>query len=138
MNLIEMIKLNEGSVMEDGRHMPYEDSVGKMTIAFGRNLTDQGVSDSEAESMLWNDVQEAIKELEDNLPFFNDLSEPRRNALIDMRFNMGLTRFMGFKKMLDAFERKEYGTAAHEALDSKWAGQVGSRAQRDAKMIREG
>jgi lysozyme len=45
---------------------------------------------------------------------------------------------MKFKKMLIAFERGEYNEAADEALDSRWAVQVGSRAQRDAKMIREG
>jgi lysozyme len=138
MNLIDMIKLNEGMVMENGRHIPYEDSVGKMTIGFGRNLTDMGISEGEAQTLLWNDVENVIKELDQNLPFFNDLSENRRYALIDMCFNLGLTRFMGFKKMLTALERKEYDIAADEALDSKWAKQVGSRAKRDAQMIGEG
>lgn len=138
MNLIDMIKLNEGMVMENGRHIPYEDSVGKMTIGFGRNLTDMGISEGEAQTLLWNDVENVIKELDQNLPFFNDLSENRRYAVIDMCFNLGLTKFLRFTKMLTALEQKDYHRASLEALDSKWAIQVGSRAQRDAKMIKEG
>ena len=140
MHLIDMIKRNEGKVMENGRHILYEDNAKppKQTIAYGRNLTDRGLSESEAETLLFNDVQDAIKELDNNLPFFENLTENRRNALIDMRFNLGLTRFMGFKKMLTALERKDYETAAIEAINSRWAKQVGARAERDAKMIKEG
>ena len=138
MNLIEMIKLNEGKVMENGRHMPYEDAVGKTTIGFGRNIEDRGITESEAQTLLWNDVELVIEQLDKNLPFFNDLSENRRYALIDMCFNLGLTRFMGFAKMLTALELKDYEKASEEALDSKWAKQVGSRANRDATMIKEG
>ena len=135
MNLIDMIKLNEGKVMENGRHMPYPCPAGKQTIGYGRNIEDRGLSEQEAETLLWNDVELVTKQLDTNLPFFHDLSESRRNALIDMCFNLGLTRFMGFKKMLTALEQKNYHKAAAEALDSKWARQVGSRAQRDVKMI---
>jgi lysozyme len=138
MNLIDMIKLNEGAVMENGKHMPYKDIVGKTTIAYGRNLTDNGLSEQEAESLLWNDVERVIAELTLTLSFFADLSENRRNALIDMCFNLGLTKFMKFQKMLTALELKDYEKAAEEALDSKWASQVGSRAKRDAQMILEG
>jgi lysozyme len=138
MNLIEMIKMNEGNVMENGRHIPYEDIVGKLTIGYGRNLTDNGITPSEAQTLLWNDIENVMDELDKNLSFFHDLTEPRRYALIDMCFNLGLTRFLRFERMLEALEKKDYTKASLEAIDSKWANQVGSRALRDAKMIEEG
>lgn len=138
MHLIEMIKRNEGSAIKNGRHMPYRDSVGKWTLGYGRNIEDNGISETEACTLIWNDVQRVIEELGKALPFFYDLSEKRKHALIDMCLNLGLTRFLGFKKMLAALALKKYHTASIEALDSKWARQVGGRAQRDAKMIREG
>jgi len=40
--------------------------------------------------------------------------------------------------MLTALEAGEYERAALEALDSKWAKQVGKRADRIATLFREG
>lgn len=138
MNLVKMIKMHEGSVMDNGKHMPYKDAVNKTTIGYGRNIEDNGISEQEAETLLWNDVERVIAELNLSLSFFHDLTENRRNALVDMCFNLGLSRFMKFEKMLTALELKDYEKAAEEALDSKWATQVGPRAKRDAKMIKEG
>ena len=69
---------------------------------------------------------------------FAALSPNRQRALVDMAFNLGRTRLAGFKAMWAALERGDYHAAAVEALNSKWARQVGPRAQRIAKMIREG
>jgi lysozyme len=40
--------------------------------------------------------------------------------------------------MLAALEQGDYETAAKEMLDSKWARQVGDRANRLAKMMEDG
>ena len=55
-----------------------------------------------------------------------------------MVFNLGLSRFLNFKKFIDAMEQKDYETAGKEMLDSKWAKQVGDRAKRLKQMIVEG
>jgi lysozyme len=55
-----------------------------------------------------------------------------------MCFNLGMPRLRQFRNMLAALEAGDFETAAREALDSRWAGQVGARAERIAAQIRDG
>lgn len=123
---------------EDVKLKPYRDTVGKLTIGCGRNLDDRGISYDEAMYLLDNDIRLVFRDLDHAVPFWQELSEPRQRALANMMFNLGLSRFMGFKKMLAALAMGDYDTAAREALDSLWSRQVGQRAVRIADMIREG
>ena len=66
------------------------------------------------------------------------LNEARQYVLISMMFNLGAGRLMGFKKMLLALNNGAYSVAAAEMLDSRWAGQVKSRAQKLAKIMKTG
>jgi len=61
-----------------------------------------------------------------------------KNALLNMCFNLGINRLLGFKKMVAALQEKNFTLAAKEALNSKWAEQVGERAKDIALMIRQG
>ena len=65
-----------------------------------------------------------------------NLSPIRESVLINMLFNMGLTRVYGFKKMIAALQVDDYKLASKEMLDSKWARQVGPRAKRLAQMMK--
>lgn len=67
-----------------------------------------------------------------------DIGPVRRYAFINMVFNMGLTKLMGFKDTLAAARARDWETAAKEMLDSKWARQVGRRAVELAEMVRTG
>lgn len=129
-DLIADLKRDEGV-----RLLPYVDTVGKVTIGVGRNLTDNGISQEEMEVMLENDVEAVLNECL-NLTCWASLNPTQRRGLANMVFNMGLPRVRGFKKMLAALEAGEYLTAYAEALDSKWARQVGDRAQRVATLLR--
>lgn len=120
------------------RLKPYRCLAGKMTIAVGRNLEDVGISKSEAELMLRNDIKRVRLELIASLPCYPDLSDSRKLAMIDMCFNLGLPRFLKFKKMIAALKAEDYERAAVEMLDSRWAGQVGQRAKTLAEMVRQG
>ena len=122
---------------EGFKSKPYKDTVGKLTIGYGRNLDDVGVSKREAGELLRFDVFIANKELL-SFPWYDDLTLCRKRALLNMMFNLGFTRFRKFKRMIAAFEESNYSLAADEALDSKWATQVGARAERIANLIRQG
>ena len=87
-----------------------------------------GLSDDEVDYLLQNDVERVIKELAAEYSWFNDLDDVRRDAMVDISFNLGATRLRLFKRALAAMEEGEYKVAATEFLDSKWAKQVGSRA----------
>jgi len=67
-----------------------------------------------------------------------ELTQTRKDVLTEMAFNLGIPRLNGFKKMWKAIENGDYETAADEQLDSKWARQVGVRAMRLSKRMREG
>ncbi len=120
------------------KRYPYHCTAGKLTIGVGRNLDDNGIREKEAMYMLYNDLTETQDELRANVPFFDQLSDPRRMALIDMCFALGLPRFLTFKKMLKAISERNYDCASEEILDSKWARQVGERADDVAEMMRVG
>jgi len=128
--LIAMITMHEGK-----RHHVYECSSGKLTIGVGRNLEDLGLTDGEIDFLLRNDLMRVQSELAMNVPCFLKLSDVRQDVLIDMCFNLGISRFLQFQKMLTAVEMGEYEEAAKEMLDSRWAKQVGQRATRLANMM---
>ena len=120
------------------RLKPYRDSVGKLTIGIGRNLDDAGITEAEADQLLGNDIARAVADLDRALPWWRRLSPMRRRALLNMAFNLGLPRLLGFKGMLADLERGDFEGAAREAIDSRWARQTGARAQRIAMMLAEG
>jgi lysozyme len=67
---------------------------------------------------------------------YGTFTEDREAALMDMMFNMGLPVFLTFKKMIEAIKADDWEEAARQALDSRWAAQVGERAETDAKLLR--
>ena len=133
MSIFEDLKRDEGL-----RLKPYRCTAGKLTIGYGRNLEDRGITIEEAEYLLSNDIEIVCKNLSMRLSFFDDLDPVRKSALINMCFNLGLSGLMGFKKMLRAIEQSDYEQAAVEALNSRWANQVGDRAVRIADKIKNG
>ncbi len=120
------------------RLKPYRCTAGKLTIGVGRNLDDNGISKAEAMVLLRNDILLTRLALTRAVPGFLALSAPRRRALIDMCFNLGLPRFLSFKRLLAAIAAGDCQRAADEMLNSKWAEQVGQRARALAAMMREG
>lgn len=132
MDIYEQLRRDEGL-----RLKPYLDSVGKLTLGIGRNLTDKGITEEEATYLLQNDVNEVYDELyETNLR--GKIDDPRYYVLVNMAFNMGTSGLLAFKKMLKFYNDKDWESAANEMLDSKWATQVGDRAERLAKQMRTG
>jgi len=117
----------------------YKDSEDFLTIGVGRLIDDRvggGITLAEARYLLNNDITRTIIELDNKLPWWRDLPEPKARALANMHFNLGWPRLSQFKKMLDALGNGRWDDAAREALDSKWASQVGARAERIAEIFR--
>lgn len=114
------------------KQRPYRCSAGKLTIGYGRNLEDVGISVSEASMLFERDFaraeQDALHICRDFSINKEDLTEDRFYVLVDMSFNLGYGRLKSFKKMLTALSKGDYEGAAKEMLNSKWATQVGNRA----------
>jgi lysozyme len=123
--LKDQLILHEGLKLE-----PYECTAGKLTIGVGRNIEDIGITEDEARYLLDNDILRVCDELDRNLSWWRDLSDVRQRILVDMVFNLGISRFMQFQNTISAIENGDYDKAAEEMLDSRWAQQVGQRAHR--------
>ncbi len=134
MSLRAMLIRHEGL-----RLKAYTCTAGKTTIGVGRNLDDVGITHEEAMLLLEHDISRCLAEAERVFrPWWRELDEPRRAALLDMLFNLGVSRLLGFKRFLAAMAAKDYEAAAREMLDSTWAAQVKGRAVELAAMIRTG
>ena len=133
--LLEMLKRHEGV-----KSHVYRCSAGYETIGVGRNISKSGMglSEDEVDYLLENDIERIIKELSSEYPWFNTLDDVRKDAMIDISFNLGATRLRGFKKALAAMEVADYTLAAKEFLDSKWSRDVKGRAHELASMIETG
>lgn len=129
--LVQQLTRHEGL-----RLKPYYDTVGVLTIGVGRNLSEKGITQAEALELLQNDLDVCEQELNANCPWWTDHPFEVQKAMMNMVFNLGLSRFLKFKNMLAALDDFDYETAAEEALDSLWADQVGDRAKEIAAMIR--
>lgn len=99
---------------------PYHCPAKKLTIGYGRNLDDNGISKFEAELLLENDLSDVKLELEDKLKFFHELDDIRQNVVIEMAYNMGVPKFLNFKNTLKYLKEKDFLNASIEMLNSKW------------------
>jgi lysozyme len=126
-------------IQDEGfRGVPYTDSEGKVTIAYGRNLTDRPLTPAEGYQLLINVIESTRRELDTRLPWWENLSDVRQQVIANMAYNLGVPRLLGFVKMLAAAKRGDFDTAANEMLNSLWAQQVGDRAVRLAAKMRHG
>lgn len=139
--VIEQVKRDEGL-----RLTAYRDTVGVLTIGYGHNCAAYPVAGVKkvgdridqnlADELLKIDLLRAQRELCRSFPWVETWMSPIRYAvLINMSFNLGISRLKGFKKMWAAIRDRNFKTAAKEMLDSKWALQVGKRAQRLAYQM---
>jgi lysozyme len=125
--LIAALKEDEGLRLE-----PYLDTASppRMTIGYGRNLSDVGISDQEAHDMLVRDAIKAQMDAADLIPNWLALDDVRKNALSNMAYNLGKGGLAQFHHLLDAVDRLAFVEAAGHGRNSKWFTQVGSRAKR--------
>ncbi len=128
--LFEQLRFHEGVESK-----PYKCSAGYLTIGVGRNIEERGLSEDEIDFLLDNDIEIVMKEVLVKFDWFKNLSEVRKRVVADMIFNLGLPRFSQFKNMIKAIEDEDWTEASEQMMDSKWADQVGSRAQRLRVMM---
>ena len=134
-NLLRMLKRQEGV-----SKFAYEDHLGYITVGVGRCLDPEmglGLSDDEINYLLRNDIERCYSELS-VFSWFYDLNQTRQEALVSMLFQLGLTKFLGFKKALKYIAEGKYEQAAKEMLDSRWAEQTPNRANEISYMIETG
>ena len=121
-NVLEQLVQDEGF-----RGMPYLDHLGKPTIGIGTLLP---ITVEEAKILLQYRLKAKIDELYSKEVWIGSLPEEAQEILINMCYQLGVNGLLKFKKMLSALKVEDFKEAAKEGLDSKWAKQTPSRANR--------
>jgi lysozyme len=136
---MKVTNLRDQLIRDEGvRLFPYKDTVGVLTIGVGRNLDARGISHATAEQMLDEDIAVHTHELLLRHPWIADLDDARKGVMINLAFNLGVAGLSSFKLTLQAVRDGDYHLAAARMLLSKWAHQVGNRADRLALQMSSG
>ncbi len=124
---------------EEGyRQHPYRCTAGKLTIGYGFNLDDTGLSEAESAAILHMRLGVLRTILVKHLPWFPALNEARQAALLSMAYQMGLAGLLSFSTSLGLMAAGKWDEASRQMLASKWATQTRARARRTAYMVRYG
>ncbi len=119
------------------RLFPYKCSQKKLTIGIGRNIEEKGITKKEALFLLDTDIEQCELDLATMIfpGQFYLFPENIQLVLVNMRFQLGHQGFKKFKKMIYAFQICDYQEAVVQMKDSKWAGQVPTRAKELILMV---
>lgn len=130
----------------DGSHVAYRCPAGALTIGYGHNLDANPIeglgalsciSEARARKILTADAAAFAAALDEEMPWWRELDEPRQAVLLNMAFNLG-PGLLKFKNTLRAVREMRWKDARDGMLASKWAGQVGRRASRLAEQMLKG
>lgn len=123
----------------------YRDSLGYLTGGVGHLLREDEkakypegspIPQSQIDEWYKQDVASATKVAQNQFSCcWNDLSETRKRALIDLSYNLGPNKLAQFKNFKKSMCEKDYAGAAAALKDSKWYGQVGRRGPNIVSMI---
>jgi lysozyme len=141
--LMRQLERDEGICLE-----VYKDSLGYKTVGIGHLIEDDDprwlrnlqvgdkITLAQAEELFEEDLEIATEHAEEifgtSWIFFPDIA---REVFINMLFNLGRDNFLEFENTIQAAHQLDWAKVAVEMLDSKWANQVGDRANRLSTLI---
>lgn len=145
--LRKLIKRHEGLSL-----IPYKCPAGFKSIGWGWNfavnplpsdisahLKARGsITKSMAEELLDIAIQRSINDCRRLYPDYDSYSQNRRNALMDMMYNMGYTTLSKFKISNKYVREQKWEQAADAFMQSKWYRQVGRRGVTICDLLRYG
>jgi len=121
---------------EGVRKTLYTCSSGYPTVGVGHNLQTNPLSDLAIDRILMDDIASTILDCGGSIKGFSKYPIPVQEALINLVFNMGISKVLQFKRTLKYLQGGYWIAAADELLDSNYAKQVGQRAIEVSNMIR--
>jgi lysozyme len=130
--LVEHVRKSEGL-----RLRAYQCPAGVWTIGYGTNLQELRIDIDLAEKWLQDKLADCLR-FAQGYSWWHGLNRARQDVVIDMLYNLGPTRFNGFRRMHAAILRGDFDAAAAEMLDSRWATQVGRRARHLSNIMKTG
>lgn len=136
--LKRQLEIDEGKVLT-----VYVDSLGNLTGGIGHKILPEDglkegdkITETQCADWLIDDIAIAIIDCKVIFTNWDDYNSEVQEVLVNMLFNLGRTNFLTFKKFILAVYQEDWMTASKEGLDSRWAKQVGKRAQRLMQRLR--
>ena len=133
--LRETLKIDEGVKYEI-----YNDHLGYPTFGLGHLVVESDeehgkpvctpISEERVNAVFDKDVAVMVDEAKKIFPNLDTLPEEAQQVIVNMTFNMGRPRLSQFKKFIAGVNAGDWDKAAVEMMDSRWAKQVGARAER--------
>jgi lysozyme len=144
---MDTLKLREQLEIDEGiKFEIYLDHLGFATCGIGHLVkkTDEEfgkpvgtkITKERAYELFEQDIKITIEDcckLFDNFP---KLHEELQQIIANMMFNVGYTRLSKFVKFIQAIKDKDYLEAEKQMINSRWYKQVGDRAKRLCKRMR--
>lgn len=150
-NFYDMFVLNEGN-----KPKVYKDTKGNRTIGIGFNLEEPAnreflkekgidinelfagreLTDKETKILYNRSLTQAFRDAQSYDPNFAKRPEAVKMTLVDMAFNLGLTKLNKFVDMKAGLMNNDYNVAADEMVDSLWYNQVKDRGPRMVNVMR--
>jgi lysozyme len=137
MSYLDILK-RQLSIDEGYKKKMYLDSRGIWTIGIGHNLRDKPLSDRAVQVIFEDDMADAEADARILFKSFDSLNDVRKAVVVNMSFNMGFAVLSQFRQTISAIDAGDYAKAAAYMLNSRWADQVGARAQRLAEQMAKG
>lgn len=149
--VIDLLTRHEGF-----RAYSYRDTKGKLTIGIGFNLDapgaearcaaagvdykavsfgGHGITLAQAQALLDEGITVAQDQALCAVVGFTDMPEVVQLVVLDMLFNMGRERFLGFHRMIIALEAHDWRQMVNEMRQSDWYGEVRTRATEDIALV---
>ena len=138
-NIEKMIRFEEGLKLQ-----AYLCSEGFLTCGIGHNLEsdpaldilkrqvklNEKITEQESQSLFSRDLQRTAIQIKKNIKNFDKLDKNYQAVLINMGFQMGVTRLLQFKNMLAAMAKDDKAKVVASMKDSLWFKQTPNRANR--------
>ena len=148
MNIKNPSKLKEEIIRDEGVvYEIYNDHLGYATFGIGHLVKDDDpekgqpvgtpVSQERVDEVWEHDYAEHVEECGKLYPDLENYPDEVQRVLVNMTFNMGMTRLSKFKNFKTAIESNDWKQAAVEGRDSRWYNQVTNRAERLMTMLEE-
>ena len=131
-NVLQVYDDATGNLLKPGMYIK-----GNPTIGVGTNLL-VGITASESAYLCQNRIAVAVAALDANIPWWENLDPVRQRVMVNMCFNMGVSRLQTFVHFLAAMQTGMWAEAAVQMQQSAWWNEVGARAVRLQYMVLNG
>jgi lysozyme len=103
------------------RLLPHRVAADILMLGYRRNISRDGISQTEADVLLFNDVQTLMAQIRpQTFPLMNQLNDSRLAVVLHLAFMLGVQELQSLEPFWDAIRDNDFERAADEMMLSEW------------------